>query len=66
LPLEYKDVLKSFSWCIHRVFNHSTPTKNEENLGLKIREMSGAIFSKKLYQTIANPLHVFFALLFYF
>jgi hypothetical protein len=66
LPLEYKDVLKSFSWCIHWDFNHSTPTKNEEILGLKIREITRAIFSKKLYQTIAHPLHVFSALLFYF
>ncbi len=54
MPLEYKDTLKGFSWCIHRVFNHSTLTKNEEDIGLKIKKMSTAIFSKELHQTITH------------
>jgi hypothetical protein len=36
LPLEYKEVLLSPSWCKHQVFNHSKWTKYEEDMRLKL------------------------------
>jgi hypothetical protein len=46
LFMEYKEVLKSPSWCTHQVFNYSKWTKIEEDMGLEQKRGLELFFQK--------------------
>jgi hypothetical protein len=56
LPLDYKEILESASWCTHQVLNHSKWTKNEEDTGLTLERSLELFFQNKLKQIWLIPL----------